>query len=137
MLRTSKLALRFTALLAATTFVAVSAVDAAGLHGCPVHDVLPESATAPVAMHAGHAAGAPHGEAPDPPSHADHDGPCTCVGSCSTGTSAQGTGAVAAGIAPVEPPAVDAERMRPTAHAQLPDAPSYLLPYALGPPLSV
>ncbi len=129
--------LKVASLLVALTFQGVALTDAVGLHGCPVHDVLPggimvtgdHALAAPAATHqvSGHHPGAPQ--------HESHGGPCTCVGSCQN--SAGGSPALT--VQPLSlalaPPAVRvAASVAP--RLELPGSPAFLLPYSHGPPLS-
>ena len=114
-------------------FQGVAAVDAFGLHECPHHDAVPEAprhemphGPQPEADHAGDA------HAPGEDGHGQH-GPCTCVGTCQV--EPQSTPIAAPESAPTLAGGTithaEAEVVRCEA---LPGRPSFLLPYAHGPP---
>lgn len=130
---------RIASLALVLAFQGVAAVDAFGLHACPHHDALPEAARheAPPALHGGeghdgatHASADAHAPAED--GHGDH-GPCTCVGTCQVQpqSSAIASEAAAPSLAGHPVTRGEAEVVRREA---LPGRPSFLLPYAHGPP---
>lgn len=85
---------RPTAVLLATTFLAVVCADAFGAHACPHHDpIAAEAGEAKADTHPGHAAHnhtvAESTQASD--HNGDHGGPRTCVGDCSGSLDGDGT----------------------------------------------
>jgi hypothetical protein len=93
----------------------------------------PHDHGAPASGHHGAEVHAPagHGAAPGE----SHHGPCTCVGTCAFGTTAP---AAASRDAIRFAPIASALEVTATPYAaeDLPSAPSFLLPFSQGPPLS-
>ena len=116
--------LRASTLALAALFVLTQLVDGSGAHGCPMHDAVAGAAVGGVP----HAAASHHGT---PAEDHQHQGPCTCLGACHAGTVALATSDVSP--APLALPAATASLRIPS--DRVPESPSHLLPFAIGPPL--
>lgn len=128
--------LKVASLLIAFAFQGAAVTDAAGLHGCPVHDALPGSPTTGAEGHRDPMALAVAGhQQHDPGSHSEgHGGPCTCVGSCQN--TAGGSPAIVAGPASALILPTTQQAPSVAVRLELPSAPAFLLPYSQGPPPS-
>jgi len=114
--------------LVLTALFLAGSLDAGWGHECPHHAALPASGDTGAGVHHHHA---PH--APDAPGETEHEGPCTCIGSCVVGG---GAPLPANGDARVIP-AIPLAGALSACAAEGPALAlrfAYLLPYATAPP---